>query len=52
MGGVPVNDATHVVVDAEDLLKHDDSWSIAAGRQREIAVELTAVERVYGGHER
>ncbi len=41
---VPVSNAAHVAVDAEDLLEHDDAWSITARGQGKVAVELAAVE--------
>ncbi len=42
--GVPVGNAAHMIVDAEDLLKHDDAWPITARRQGKITVELVAIE--------
>src|SRR6185503_1955034 len=43
--GVPVGDAAHVGVDAEDFLEHDDAWAIAAWGHGEIGVEFSAVKR-------
>src|ERR1043165_8266550 len=41
---VPVSNTADVVVDAEDLLKHDDAWSIPTRGQGQVAVELVAIE--------
>ena len=46
-----IGDAADVVVNAEDLLDHDDTWTIATRWQCEVGVELAAVEGFDCGHE-
>jgi hypothetical protein len=45
VGGVPIGHAADEVVDAEDFLEDDDAWTMAGRWQREVSVELAAVER-------
>src|SRR5690349_23770790 len=47
---IPIGDATNVVVDAKDLLKHDDAWSIATRRQGNVGIELATIERLDCDH--
>src|SRR6266403_107813 len=45
MGGIPVGDAANIFIDAKYFLEHDNTWSVSAGRQSQVAIKLTRIER-------
>src|SRR5215213_1611788 len=47
---VPAGNLAHETVDSENLLEHDDAWSISTRRQRKVAVELATIERFNRDH--
>src|SRR5689334_19536451 len=43
MRRIPVSDIAQVLIDAKDLLEHDDAWPITTRRQCQVTIKLPVI---------